>query len=94
MLNRREFVAAGALAGAALAATCTGCRRTDYAFLSAADAEALSAICDQIIPADDFPSASQVGVLTYIDRQLGHHYRRHQAAYREGLKPHHALERG
>ena len=86
MFNRREFMAAGALAGAAVAASCTGCRRTDYGFLSAGDALALTAICDQIIPADDFPSASEAGVLTYIDRQLGHHYRRHQAAYREGLK--------
>jgi gluconate 2-dehydrogenase gamma chain len=86
MFNRREFMAAGALAGAAVAATCTGCRATDFAYLSACDAAALTAICDQIIPADDFPSASEAGVLTYIDRQLGHYYRRHQAAYREGLK--------
>jgi gluconate 2-dehydrogenase gamma chain len=94
MFNRREFMAAGALAGAAVAASCTGCRRTDYVFLSAGDALALTAICDQIIPADDFPSASQAGVLTYIDRQLGHHYRRHQAAYREGLKQAELLSRG
>ncbi len=86
MFNRREFMAAGALTSAAVAATCTGCRRTDYEFLSEGDAAALSAICDQIIPADDFPRASEAGVLTYIDRQLGHYYRRHQAAYREGLK--------
>ena len=86
MFNRREFMAAGALAGAALAASCTGCRRTEYAFLSANDATTLRAICDQIIPADDFPSASQAGVLTYIDRQLTHHYRRHQQTYLTGLK--------
>jgi hypothetical protein len=43
-------------------------------------------ICDQIIPADDFPSASQAGVLTYIDKQLVRHFRRHQDAYRDGLE--------
>jgi gluconate 2-dehydrogenase gamma chain len=86
MFNRREFVAAGALAGAALAVSSTGCRRTSFAFLSASDAETLTAICDQIIPADDFPSASQAGAVTYIDRQLTHHYRRYQKTYLDGLK--------
>ena len=42
-------------------------------------------VCDQIVPADDFPSASQAGVLNYIDRQLVRHYRRHRDAYRQGL---------
>jgi gluconate 2-dehydrogenase gamma chain len=37
------------------------------------------------VPADEFPSASQAGVVTYIDRQLARHYRRHQDAYRAGL---------
>ena len=86
-------MAVGALAGAALAASSTGCRRTSYAFLSAGDAATLTAICDQIIPADDFPSASQAGVLTYIDRQLTHHYRRDQKAYLAGLKQVNLLSR-
>src|SRR5215472_10036504 len=86
MVNRREFMTAGALAGAALAASCTACRRTSYGLLKENDAATLAAICDQIIPADDFPSASQAGVLTYIDLQLMGPYRRHQKTYREGLK--------
>ena len=81
MFNRREFMAAGA----ALAALCTACRRTSYGVLKENEAPTLAAICDQIIPADDFPSASQAGVLNYIDLQLAGHYRRHQKAYREGL---------
>ncbi len=36
-------------------------------------------------PPMNFPSASQAGVLTYIDRQLTRHYRRHQDAYRPAL---------
>jgi gluconate 2-dehydrogenase gamma chain len=86
MFNRREFVTAGALAGAALAVSSTGCRRTGFAFLSASDAATLTAICDQIIPADGFPSASQAGAVTYIDRQLTRHYRRYQKTYLDGLK--------
>lgn len=82
MFNRREFIAAGA----ALAASSTACRRTSYGFLKDNDAATLGAICDQIIPADDFASASQAGVLTYIDLQLTGPYRRHQKTYRNGLK--------
>jgi gluconate 2-dehydrogenase gamma chain len=89
-LTRRQFVAAGALGGAALAA---GCKAGDWEFLSDTQARTLAAICDQIVPADDFPSASQAGVLNYIDRQLMRHYRRHRETYREGLEQAEALSR-
>lgn len=85
-LTRREFVAVGALGSAAIAIGCKAGSQGDWDFLSDAQAQTLTAICDQIIPADEFPSASQAGVLTYIDRQLVRHYRRHQNAYREGLE--------
>ena len=86
MFDRREFMKAGALAGAAIAASSTGCRRTSYGLLQDREATTLAAICDQIIPADNFPSASQAGVISYIDLQLMGHYRRHQKTYREGLR--------
>jgi gluconate 2-dehydrogenase gamma chain len=86
MFNRREFMTAGALAGAALAASSTACRRSSFGFLKEHDAATLAAICDQIIPADDFPSASQAGVLSFIDLQLMGHYRRYQKAYCDGLQ--------
>lgn len=73
-------------AGAALALASSACRRTSYGFLKEPDAKTLAAICDQIIPADDFPSASQAGVLTYLDLQLQGPYRRHQKTYRDGMK--------
>jgi gluconate 2-dehydrogenase gamma chain len=38
-----------------------------------------------MIPEDDFPSATQAGVLNYIDRKLSRRFRQHRAAYREGL---------
>src|SRR5579871_5386882 len=87
MVNRREFMAASA----ALAACCTACRRTSYGVLNDTDATTLAAICDQIIPADDVPSASQAGVLTFIDVQLAGPYRRHRKTYREGVKQANAL---
>ncbi len=86
LLSRRQFVAVGALGGAAVAVGCTSGRQGDWDFLSNSQARTLTAICDQIIPADDFPSASQAGVLTYIDKQLVRHFRRHQDAYRDGLE--------
>ncbi|MGA9672108.1 MAG: gluconate 2-dehydrogenase subunit 3 family protein, partial [Terracidiphilus sp.] len=70
-------------------ATAVGCKlreKSDWEFLREDEANTLAAICDQIVPADEFPSASQAGVLTYIDRQLARHYRRHRDAYRAGLE--------
>ena len=89
-LTRRQFVTTGALAsamgGAALATGCKAGKPANWDFLTDAQARTLTAICDQIIPADDFPSASQAGALVYIDRQLARHYRRHRNAYRDGLE--------
>ncbi len=86
MFTRRQFVAASAMAGAALAVGCAKRQRTPWEFLSEPEARTLKAICDQIVPADDFPSASQAGVLTYIDRQLVRHFRSYQESYRRGLQ--------
>ena len=85
VLTRRQFVAAGAAGGVAAAIGCKVGRQGDWEFLSSEQALTLGAVCDQIVPADDFPSATQAGVLDYIDRQLVRHYRRHQEAYRVGL---------
>jgi gluconate 2-dehydrogenase gamma chain len=86
LLTRRQFVAAGAVGSAAIAIGCHSSEKQgSWDFLSGAHARTLAALCDQIIPADDFPSASQTGVVTYIDRQLARHYQRHQDAYRSGL---------
>jgi len=92
-LTRRQFVAAGALGSAAVAIGCSHGKQGNREFLSDEQARTLAAICDQIIPADEFPSASQAGVLTYIDRQLIRHYRRHQDAYRAGLEQAQAMSR-
>jgi gluconate 2-dehydrogenase gamma chain len=92
-LTRRQFVAAGVMGSAAIAIGCNQRQAGNWEFLSESQARTLAAICDQIVPADDFPSASQAGVLTYIDRQLVRHYRRHRDAYREGLERANATSR-
>jgi gluconate 2-dehydrogenase gamma chain len=85
MLNRREVLLGSAAAGAAMVAACNT-RRIGWEYLSQDQAVALAALCDQIVPADDYPSASQAGVVTYIDRQLTGPYRRHRKAYNSGLE--------
>ena len=86
-------MAGAAVAGAAVAGGCAMRRRGNWEFLSDAQAQTLGALCDQIVPADDFPSASQAGVVTYIDRQLVRHYRRHRMAYASGLEQAERLSR-
>ncbi len=85
-VTRRQFVAVGALGTAALAAGCGPKASAAWEFLTDAQARTLTVICDQIIPKDDYPSASEAGVLNYIDRQLARHYCLHQDAYRDGLE--------
>jgi gluconate 2-dehydrogenase gamma chain len=85
-LTRRQFTVAGALMSAV---SIIGCRigpASNWDFLNERHARILSALCDQLIPADDFPSASQAGVVTYIDRQLARHYLIHQDVYRDGCE--------
>jgi gluconate 2-dehydrogenase gamma chain len=85
VVTRRQFMAASAMAGAAWAA---GCRSQSggWESLRSEQAGTLAVLCDEIVPADDFPSASQAGVLIYIDRQLSRHYRRFRMAYARGLE--------
>jgi gluconate 2-dehydrogenase gamma chain len=90
-LSRRQFVAVSAIGSAAAAIGCSTHNRGNWDFLSEDQARTLTVICDQIVPADNFPSASQAGVLIYIDRQLARHYRRHRDTYRDGLEQAHSM---
>ncbi len=90
MLNRREVLLSSAAAGAVFVSGC-GRRGGSWLFLSEEGARTVAALSDQIIPADDYPSASEAGVVTFIDRQLTGPYRRHQKAYRSGIERVNAL---
>jgi gluconate 2-dehydrogenase gamma chain len=57
-----------------------------YHFFTDGEAALLIEICEQIIPGDDAPGATQTGAIRYIDRQLVGVFRRHQQTYRRGLE--------
>jgi gluconate 2-dehydrogenase gamma chain len=87
MLRRRTFLGAGlsaAVAGAGV--SCGGGGRDGgRRFFTAAEAQTLEAICEQIIPADRDAGARQAGVVDYIDIQLTRHFKRYQKTYRQGI---------
>ena len=94
-ISRRAFVVLGA-AGTAAVASVAGCGPTapsGWDSLSDAEAGTLTVLVDQIVPADEFPSASQAGAVSYIDKQLARHYRRHRETYAAGLARAEALGR-
>jgi len=58
-----------------------------WAFVTDDEARWLAALCDVFIPEDDYPSASQAGVVDYIDLQLATGYGRGDGLYLEGPFP-------
>ncbi|HWA27241.1 MAG TPA: gluconate 2-dehydrogenase subunit 3 family protein [Lacunisphaera sp.] len=60
-----------------------------WRFFTAAEAGLLIDICEQLIPGDDTPGATETGTIHYIDRQLCGVFARHQATYRRGLETFH-----
>src|SRR5271165_832534 len=94
-LSRRTALKIGmvGILGAAVGAGSTAAfarlvrtQRPKYRFFSEAEAGLLIDICEQIIPRDDVPGATDTGAIRYIDRQLGGAFARHQGAYRRGLE--------
>jgi gluconate 2-dehydrogenase gamma chain len=56
-----------------------------FRFFTGAEARLLIPICEQIIPRDDTPGATDAGVIHFIDRQICGPLARHQQSYRQGL---------
>ncbi|MFZ5831720.1 MAG: gluconate 2-dehydrogenase subunit 3 family protein, partial [Planctomycetota bacterium] len=56
-----------------------------WRFFTDDEAKLVVAICEQIIPADQDPGATDAGVINYIDKQLVGHFQKHQEDYRRGL---------
>lgn len=65
-----------------------------WAFLTDDEARFLAAAADVLIPADEFPSASQAGVVDFIDLQLAGPYGRGATLYLEGPFPQGTPEQG
>lgn len=79
---------AGAGLGAgtvALATRLGNAPRPAYRFFNEAEAALVIELCEQFIPRDDVPGASDAGVIHFIDRQLMGPYKRHKETYRNGL---------
>ncbi len=53
--------------------------------LTADEAKVVEALCAQIVPADDWPGAKEVGVLYYIETQLAGPLGRFTDSYKKGV---------
>jgi gluconate 2-dehydrogenase gamma chain len=92
-LTRREAVklALVGVAGVAIGVSATslvGSRRRPtrpHRFFREDEATLLTAVCAQLIPADDAPGAAETGAVAFIDRHLMGRHRKHQGTYRNGL---------
>lgn len=57
-----------------------------YRFFTDTEAALVIDLCEQIIPRDDTPGATDAGVIHFIDRQLATRLARHRKTYRQGLQ--------
>lgn len=83
--DRRGFLRAGASAAAAASAAC-GTTTSRWRVFTEAEAATLAAVCDQIVPPDDAPGASQAGAVTFIDRQLATKQTDQAETYRRAIR--------
>jgi gluconate 2-dehydrogenase gamma chain len=82
ILRRREFLIAVPAAVAAASCAAPGSR---WRTLSEDEARTLAALCDTIVPADDFPSATEAGAIEFFDRWFAHGGDEDLAVIRAGL---------
>lgn len=85
--NRRDFIRTASLAfGSVLLFPSCLKQKGAYYFFTTEEANCVIALCEQIIPKDQSPGATDAGVIHYIDRQLSEVFHYHQDAYRNGIK--------
>ncbi|MBC8004241.1 MAG: gluconate 2-dehydrogenase subunit 3 family protein [Verrucomicrobia bacterium] len=85
--NRRDFIRAAGLAfGSVLLFPACLKQRDAFRFFTSQEAKCIMAVCEQIIPKDEFPGATDAGVIHYIDRQLSGVFHYDQQTYREGIQ--------
>lgn len=83
--SRRDFLKAGTVAATATAVACGGAT-SRYRVLSEDEARTLAAACDQIVPKDQDPGASEAGAVAFVDRQLATRAKRELARWRAGIR--------
>lgn len=85
--NRRDFIKAAGLAfGSVLLFPSCLKQQGAYRFFSEEEARCMVAFCEQLIPKDESPGATDAGVINYIDRQLAGIFHYDQEIYRKGIK--------
>jgi len=86
-LNRRDFIQSASLAfGSILLLPSCLKQNSIYRFFTPEEALCVIAICEQIIPKDQSPGATDAGVIYYIDRQLSGVFHYDRETYRNGIK--------
>ena len=80
--GRRRLLTAAALAAPAI--SCSA-RKSPWRYLTATEGETAAAVCECLIPTDEFPGATWAGAVNFIDLQLCGHFRKFQNIYRDGL---------
>ncbi len=86
-LDRRTFLRTG-MAGFGSILLMPSCLQPKgpYQFFTPEEADCLMAICEQVVPADEWGGgATEAGVIRYIDRQLVAVFHYHQVVYQRGI---------
>ena len=82
--TRRAFIKnVGVLYGSLL--FLPACSNRPAAILSDEEADCLTALCNQIIPDDEYPGAVKTGSVTFIRKQLASHFDYCKNDYRNGI---------
>jgi gluconate 2-dehydrogenase gamma chain len=84
-VDRRGFLRTGTVAAAATAVACAG-PKSRWRSLTEDEAKTLAAACDQIVPPDEDPGASEAGAVTFIDRQLATRRKEDRPLFQAGVR--------
>lgn len=84
-VDRRGFLKTSATAAAATTVACSA-PEGRWRALTNAEAETLAAACEQIVPADDDPGATEAGVVVFIDRQLATREKDQLGTWQQGVR--------
>lgn len=84
--NRRNFIKTLSLAyGSVLLIPACTSSVSRYRVFTDAEAACLIALCEQIIPADEDPGATDAGVINFIDKQTHLRFPEDLPVYRQGI---------
>lgn len=85
--TRRNFIKKSVVAfGGLMVFSCESFEQSNYKFFTEEQARCMIAICEQIIPANEYGGATEAGVINYIDNQLVGHYSSKKELYKRGIE--------